>query len=309
MTAPTDPVTTLLAVYNGASFLREQLDSLAAQGLPSHGILAGDDGSTDGSVALLKDFAHQMPVDVIDGPRQGFAPNFLNLIRYAPAGQYLALCDQDDVWLSGKLTRALEALSRQTGPALYCSRRWIWDGSRDDGDTPHRASRNYESPPGFGNALVENIAPGNTIVLNPAAAELARAAVAFADGIFAHDWWLYQIVTGAGGRAIFDPEPTLLYRQHGGNVLGAGETRLRSARLRLGALGGAYRDRIDRQTAALRRAWDLLDACAQDQLDAFDEARCAPWSARQALLRRAGVYRNGAAANLALKGAVQFGLV
>ena len=73
--------------------------------------------------------------------------------------------------------------------------------------------------PSFYNALVQNVAVGTTVTLNRAARNLLVRNLPDPDEILMHDWWTYLVVS-AFGRVIFDPEPTVLYRQHGGNVVG-----------------------------------------------------------------------------------------
>ena len=87
---------------------------------------------------------------------------------------WIAFADQDDQWLAGKLSRAIAALAAKDPevPALYCSRTWI----TDENLRGRRLSPSRPKPPGFANALVQNIAGGNTIVLNGAASKLIAAA-------------------------------------------------------------------------------------------------------------------------------------
>jgi hypothetical protein len=104
-------------------------------------------------------------------------------------------------------------------PALYGARSWICDA-----DLRNRImSPRFHRPPGFRNALVQSIAGGNTMLLNRAGVDLARAAARealAAGGPATHDWWLYQLIAGAGGQVIRDEVPTILYRQHDGNIFG-----------------------------------------------------------------------------------------
>lgn len=295
------PVTILLAVYNGAAHLQAQLDSLVAQDHPAWSVLASDDGSRDDSVALLDRFARSHPLRRIAGPGAGVTRNFMGLLGALPAAPGLvALCDQDDIWLPDKLGAAVAALAAvppQT-PALYCGRRMIWHPERSPRSQAQPLSLHYRRAPGFANALIENIAAGNTIVLNPAAAAVARAAADTAHEVYAHDWWLYQLISGVGGTVIYDPEPRLLYRQHGGNVIGAGETPARALRNKLGVLRGVYAHRMGQQLHALTAVAPLLTPDNRARLHALVAARRAPLTRRLALLRRAGVYRQGALSDL-----------
>lgn len=291
----------LLAVRNGAAWLPAQLDSIAAQAFRGWDMVAGDDGSTDDSAAILEDFAARMrpgghAVTVIEGPGTGGAAHFLTLLARAPElghdTAYTGFADQDDVWLPEKLTRAVDALEAAPDdiPCLYCSRTWVTDA---DLRRPV-LSRPVRRPPGFRNALVQNVCSGNTIVMNRKAAELARraapAGLAVAD-LPAHDWWLYQVVTGAGGRILHDDRPSLYYRQHQGNQIGANRG-LRAALARAGALlTGGWEEWNAANIAALSPVSDLLTEENRARLDGFAELRGMRWPGRLRGLARLGLYR------------------
>lgn len=300
-------VTILMGLYRGASYLDTQLQSLLAQEYPHWDLIVGDDGGGDAGVEILARFARRAPrhrVRLRPGPGQGFAANYLRLLADLPAETGpVALADQDDIWLPGKLARA-QACLNDARPVLYCSRRWVWGGAGGH----ERPSRAYGSP-GFANALIENVAPGNTIVLNGAAARLARRAARRVEGVYAHDWWLYQLLTGAGARVVIDPIPTLLYRQHGGNALGAGERWRSMMRNKLQVMQGLYARRIGQNLKALMCCRDLLTPEARLQLELFDQARRAPLPTRLALLNRARVYRQGRLSGLGFWGAACLGRI
>lgn len=211
-------VTVLMAVCDGAAFLGAQLASIAAQRGVTWRLIASDDGSTDASPAILRQFAGGADVTLLQGPRRGHAAHFLALLAgLGPDPGIVALADQDDLWFTDKLARGVAALLGVDGPALYCAATIITDQHL----RPRALSPAHPRRPDFRNALVQNIAPGNTIMLNAAAARLARDCAPEAGEIIAHDWWLYQIITGVGGAVICDPEPVLYYRQHGRNAVGA----------------------------------------------------------------------------------------
>ncbi|MDH5453275.1 MAG: glycosyltransferase, partial [Paracoccaceae bacterium] len=168
----------VMAVYNGALCLLPQLESIAQQSHRNWSILISDDGSTDHSLEIIDAFKHDNPthqITCVGGPKLGFAQNFVSLLRRAPIDEsYLAFSDQDDVWLNDRLARGLEALKLvgPNRPALFCSRTWVTDANLGH----RRLSTSRNRPPGFLNALVQNIAAGNTILLNPAARQLVCAA-------------------------------------------------------------------------------------------------------------------------------------
>jgi glycosyltransferase involved in cell wall biosynthesis len=300
--APDAHVCILLAVLDGAATLPEQLDSLAAQTHRNWQILASDDGSRDDSAAILKGFARHHPLVRMAGPGRGCAANFLSLIRrmgpHATEDSWLAFCDQDDVWLPERLSRGIAALSEGPAdqPALYCSRTWITDGAL----RRRRLSAPRRRAPSFANALVQNIAGGNTILLNPAATRLVRSAARKVDAVVVHDWWVYQLVTGAGGRVIHDETPTVLYRQHGRNQIGANDTwsaRVRRARM---ILKGIYRDWNDANIRALATTEQYLSPESRAMLTRFARLRRAGPLQRLRDIRQLGLYRHGPGGTLAL---------
>ena len=299
-----DRVCILLGLYNGAKDLPAQLQSFADQ---SHGLwdlIASDDGSTDEGPAILHAFAARRAsaghrVDLVSGPRQGFAANFLSLIARAPATvEWMALSDQDDVWLPDRLQRGISTLSAlpRDRPALYCSATVITDERLEN----HRASARFVRPPGFRNALVQNIAAGNTILLNQAAARLARTEAARGSRPPSHDWWLYQLITGCGGTVIRDPEPTVLYRQHGDNLVGANDGwRARARRISM-LLDGQFADWNDANIAALRLSQAHLTPQNRALLESFAALRVQPRATRLRNLARLGLYRQGRLGQAAL---------
>lgn len=109
-----------LATFNGGRFLREQLVSLAGQTLAPLEVVVGDDGSSDGTMGLLEDFAREAPFEVRihqNDTNLGFGENFLRLASMC-RGSWIAFCDQDDVWLPGKLERCSEIAASHPDAAL-----------------------------------------------------------------------------------------------------------------------------------------------------------------------------------------------
>lgn len=295
-------VTVLLGQLNGARFLEAQLSSIAAQaGCPVR-LIVSDDGSADHGPMLVRAFSARHPdvaIDLIDGPKRGFAQNFLHLLRAAgPQASHVALCDQDDYWLPGRLARAVRMLESvpEGTPALYGSRTLVCNADL----TPRKPSPLHARPPSFRNALVQSIAGGNTLVLNRAALDLVQAASAEARTVVSHDWWIYQLISGVGGRVIYDPEPGLLYRQHDANVVGANNS-IRGGLIRLGAVMAGRFSRWNRiNVAALQASAHRFTPENRQVLARFAALRRAPFLARLRLLRRAGLYRQTIKGDIAL---------
>lgn len=301
-TAPAPQVTVLLATWNGAANLRAQLDSYATQTLPPARLMVSDDGSRDETPAILHDFVASAPgfaVDLLEGPHRGGAQNFLHLLKSVPEGtDWVALSDQDDVWLPDKIARGVRMLSQvpEGLPALVGGRSYVCNadlGHRHLSPLPRRA-------PSFRHALVQNFAGGNTMMLNRAAVDLVRAAAAEAGRIVVHDWWLYQIVSGAGGTVIFDPAPLLLYRQHAGNQIGANTgVEAKVKRLRW-MLRGRFRRWNAINLAALRASAHRFSMENRALLEDFARLQRAGLIDRLTILRRLGLYRHGLQGTLSL---------
>jgi glycosyltransferase involved in cell wall biosynthesis len=281
-TATTRSVQILLSTYNGERFLAPLLESLRAQDAD---VLIRDDGSTDGTFGVLRSYG----LEAERGEHVGFVRSFGALLERAEA-DWVAFCDQDDVWLPGKLTRAVGQLEDVSGPALYCGRLRVVDaGLRPLGLSP--LPRRGLS---FRNALVESRATGCTIVLNRAARDLVDG---FPPEVVSHDWWLY-LVLSAFGKTIYDEEPRVLFRKHAGQAFGIGVGALDSWRAKVaqarwpGPLGQvrAFRDLYgERLDAEKRRVLERLLA-AQDSVGSRLRYAASPdvyrQSARdQALLR------------------------
>lgn len=256
LSGPAPMVHILLATYRGERFLDEQLASIAAQTHPVWSLLISDDASNDRTLAICHAFAARHPkhsVRVVAGPGQRSTANFLHLMHTVEGfaeSDLFAFCDQDDVWLPEKLARAVASL--QTAPlrgqqaALYCARTRLVDHRLKPLGTSPLPPR----PLGFGNALLQNVASGNTMVFNAPLLRLLRC-IDPAHAVL-HDWTAYQAVTGCGGWMHFDPEPCLLYRQHDHNLIGS-QGRSWDKVQRMGMLfKGQYRIWGDQTEAAMK---------------------------------------------------------
>ena len=298
-------VAIVMGLHDAGPSLSAQLESFLDQSWRRWDLHVGDDGGTVRDLAKLETFRERAGhlghmVCVSPGPRRGFAANYMTMLRHLPPETgFVALSDQDDIWLPSKLERAVRALEKVTGPGLYCGARVIWNPDSD----LRRTSRALARAPSFRNALVENIACGNTIVLNTAALDLIRRSPPEADAVPFHDWWIYLLISGAGGQVIHDPAPQVLYRQHPGNALGAGEAGRNWMRARTEMIAGIYRARIECNLAALVAARGLLSSDHQWLLDRFIAARLAPWPLRLRLLASLGLYRQDRLSQLGLWGA------
>jgi glycosyltransferase involved in cell wall biosynthesis len=214
--APEDrPAAILLATYNGARYLPEFLDSLCAQTFQDFCLYARDDQSTDDTLRILSSYADRLAIHLLPShERLGAAGSFFQLIESAAAGhEYYLLADQDDVWLTDKIERAVAALRGHADDILlYCTRTEYVDARLQ-----HLGFSPIPRVIAFSNAVVENIATGCTIAFTR---RLRREVLTpQPHGFTIHDWWLYMF-GAAFGTVIYDARPSLKYRQHGNNTIG-----------------------------------------------------------------------------------------
>jgi Glycosyl transferase family 2 len=286
-------VAILLSTFNGEQYLDEQLASFVTQ---THGnwlLYWRDDGSSDRTTAVMRDFTGRTGAGrVIAGPEGGrmqAARSFLTLLRLAlqgPASLY-AFSDQDDVWLPEKLAHGVAVLRDlpPERPALYfCARRIVDAALAPVGDVLVPGT-----PPGFPAALTQNVAPDCCIMLNRAAAELIDL-TGVPDGAW-HDWWAYIAVSACGGTILTGELPDILYRQHSGNLVGEprGFWYRTIAALRRGP--DAFMTLFWHQVAALRPAWVPLSRENRAILEVIARAEHGGLLARLRALRLPGLVR------------------
>ncbi len=227
--AGTPSIDILLATYNGARFLPELLSSLDSQAGVDFRVLVRDDGSTDGTPAILDQWAARHPDRVrilpTDVPTRSAAGNFGRLMQACDA-DYVLFADQDDIWRPNKVARtlaALQAAEEEAGgrsrPALVFCDLALVDA---DGCPLHASFRTFQGMDvaaglRLERLLLNNLVTGCAMGVNRAA---LSACGPLPDKVVMHDWWLALTCAGLGTiRAM--PDCLIDYRQHGGNVVGA----------------------------------------------------------------------------------------
>lgn len=218
----------LLATYNGAEYLADQIESLYRQDHTHWRVLARDDGSRDDTPAILRRYADQDPERFVlvgqDGANLGFVGNFARLMEHSTA-DYLTFCDQDDVWLPEKLTvslnrmRELEATRGVETPLLVHTDVRVVDSELGEIAPSIWAYQGMDPAAGdtLNRLLIRNVVVGCAAMFNKPLKELALPMPKEAK---AHDWWITLVAAGLGAVSHVTA-PTVLYRQHTGNAIGA----------------------------------------------------------------------------------------
>ena len=124
----------LLATYNGAAYIREQIDSILQQTVADWHLLVHDDGSTDGTVDIVREYVQtDKRIRLVeDGERHlGVAKNFLHLLKYSTA-EYAMFCDQDDIWIDNKVEVMLGVIADKdnTRPQAVFSNAYLWNAEQ-----------------------------------------------------------------------------------------------------------------------------------------------------------------------------------
>jgi glycosyltransferase involved in cell wall biosynthesis len=278
-------ITILLSTYNGEKYLPSQLESFLNQSGVDWCLAWRDDGSEDNTVAVMQAFTRlagpercvQSPSS---GPHLGAAASFLLLLAENQDSPYLAFADQDDFWLPEKLQRSLAHLGPPDGkPALYCARQILTD---DDFSYP-TPSMKFPGTPGFPASLAQNVATGNTVVMNDAAAKLVSAIPP--PEASNHDWWSYILVSACGGRVVYDEIPSMLYRQHAKNTIGAQMPTVSRAIAALERGPGIYMTMMRRHAERLWEYRDRLHPLAVADLQSIRKGLAGGYAERIAALR------------------------
>jgi rhamnosyltransferase len=254
-TARRPRVLVLLATYNGEPWLREQIDSILAQQDVEVHLEIGDDVSRDGTRALIASAWGNDPRVRLQPWSEGSGSagaNFRRLYRHVdPTGfDFVALADQDDVWLPGKLAAAVEVLQRTQAQGYSCAVQAFWPDGRQQ-------VLGQQAQVRAADCLFEGAGQGCTFVLRVALFERVRQfcidQAEATEALHYHDWLIYLLARAWRAPWHFDPRPWMRYRQHGGNEIGSRGS-LTAVRRRLAMIRDGW---FARQIVAAARLYRL----------------------------------------------------
>jgi glycosyltransferase involved in cell wall biosynthesis len=303
----------LMATYNGACFVEEQVRSILDQSDGRLRLWVRDDGSTDGTPAMLARHVARQAGKVVlipnGGRRLGARGSFAELLEHSTA-DYVMFADQDDVWQPGRIARMLgrmqqaEAESGRQTPILVHTDLTVVD---EQLRTLHPSFFRYERLDPWRGAtlnrlLVQNVVTGCASMVNRA---LARRAAPIPGEAIMHDWWI-GLVAAALGRVECMSEATVLYRQHGQNRIGAKRWGAAYVLRRASSLLG-HRGFVKQLQDTQRQAKVLLDRfgpCLAPRkraaLTAYASLARRGVIQRRLLLVRHGFYKSGWVRNVGL---------
>ena len=216
-------IAVLLSTYNGEEFIKEQLDSLFFQSVKEFVLVVRDDGSSDNTLKILKDYAKKYENLILlpTNENLGIKKSFEILLNYAlnmKNIEFFMFCDQDDVWMKNKIEKSVQLISDIKGPALGHTDLYVTD---ENLNVLHNSFWKYQhinpSLNQLNRILLQNTVTGCSMIINRPLAEMFKV---IPDEAIMHDWW-FALHASAFGEIKYLNEPTIYYRQHCKNDTGA----------------------------------------------------------------------------------------
>jgi glycosyltransferase involved in cell wall biosynthesis len=262
-------ITILLAACNGEKYIAEQIESILDQTYGNWTLVVQDDCSEDKTCEIVEKYAGRYADRIIlkkrNTPSGSAKNNFFSMLKYAGSG-YIMTCDQDDAWLPDKIEvtidkmREIEAEAGYERPILVHSDLKVTDEKLNViADSLFKFQKIDSRRNKLNNLLVQNIVTGCTMMANRALAERVQSVP---EQAIIHDWW-FALVASAFGHIGYVDRPTVLYRQHAGNEIGAKDVNSMFYKIKRIL---AFRQAMSSLTATYAQAESFLRAY-EDQLE------------------------------------------
>lgn len=298
-------VSIVLATYNGAEYLEEQLDSIIENTFTDWTLYICDDGSTDRTLDIIETYQSRYPDKIIahqNSVNMGVTLNFLDGVTRTD-GKYIMFCDQDDVWMPHKIERTLEAMKEKEQEigenqaiAVFTDAKVVDGVMRTLADSFFRHTGLQAQNHDLAHLLIENKLIGCTMMFNRAVANKMRKMPTRARY---HDWWI-ALIAAAFGEIVYVDEPTINYRQHARNVVG-GKTYAKYTVERLLSLKEQKLSLVEDE----RQAFELLnlyqDEMTEEQASIirdFASLHSMNWFERRVKLFHHGFWKSGLIRNV-----------
>ena len=289
-------VNILMSTYNGQQFLAEQIRSIQDQSYTDWTLFIRDDGSSDNTKEILKDFERQdSRIHLIDSDKSdnlGVIKSFHKLVNHDRADYYF-FSDQDDVWLPNKLELSLKEAQNYLAdlPLMVYMDLKVVNQDLEIMTESMVKSQSHHANTELVQELTENTVTGGVAMINHALAEMWQET----DDILMHDWYL-ALLASAFGNLVFIDQPGELYRQHSDNVLGARTLSKRFKKwIRPHILFAVYWDLIKNSQKQSRHLLQMpLSQSNRELIEAFVTIMDKPMLERFRILRKYGLKKNKA---------------
>lgn len=216
----------LLAAYNGEQYISDQIDSIINQSFTDWILYIKDDCSTDRTVEIVKEYekkySGKIKLILSEQPSGSAKNNFFSMLKYSQ-NNYAMTCDQDDVWLPDKIRLTYEKMkeaekeSKEVPVLVHTDLKVVDQNLNVISESLFKLQNLDSSRDKINNLLVQNMVTGCTVMVNR---KLLSYITETPKNAIMHDWWM-ALVASALGKITFIDEPTVLYRQHGKNSVGA----------------------------------------------------------------------------------------
>ncbi|HFR3443272.1 TPA: glycosyltransferase family 2 protein [Streptococcus suis] len=289
-------VNILMSTYNGQQFLAEQIRSIQEQSYADWTLFIRDDGSSDNTKEILKDFERQdSRVHLIDSDKSdnlGVIKSFHKLVNHDRADYYF-FSDQDDVWLPNKLELSLNEAQNYPAnlPLMVYMDLKVVNQDLEIMTESMVKSQSHHANTELVQELTENTVTGGVAMINHHLAEMWQVT----EDILMHDWYL-ALLASAFGNLVFIDQPGELYRQHSDNVLGARTLSKRFKKwIRPHILFAVYWDLIKNSQKQARHLLQMpLSQSNRELIEAFVTIMDKPMLERFRILRKYGLRKNKA---------------
>ncbi|MDF2608643.1 MAG: glycosyl transferase family 2 [Lachnospiraceae bacterium] len=228
-------VNIIMTSYNGEKYIKEQIESIRASYYKNWRLWIFDDGSKDTTKQIVEDIISKDPNRIhfqVNDKNKGVTRNFLDGILYLKqeiynysndSQDYYMFCDQDDKWMPDKIDRTLNQMKKAEKTygadsvlAVFTDALVVDKELKPLEQSFYKNSNLNTKKVDLPHILMENKMIGCTIMFNHA---LFLKISKIPENARYHDWWI-ALIASAFGYISFLPEPTLLYRQHGNNIVG-----------------------------------------------------------------------------------------
>lgn len=218
----------LMATYNGEKYIKEQIESILSQTYQEFDVYIRDDNSKDNTLNIINEYARKYPNKIFivkdENIAKGAYKNFMLLLEYVKKMDKYDLfmfSDQDDVWLKNKVEIVVNKYNEQLDknmPILIHTDLYVVDKDLNIiSNSFVKYSKLRSDYTEFNKYLVQNNVTGCTMLINKKLVNLVNFKIEY---VIMHDWY-FALIASSFGKVIYIDKPTINYRQHGDNTVGA----------------------------------------------------------------------------------------